>query len=136
MLSFNHASCFCTSYKIHSNLKCLRNPNQNENITPWKALKTPNFRHIHREKDKFTHIHTHIHGERQGPCWQCRWVWPLFTKYTSFFFHSFNHYPNKNMRVNIIKRQSEKTGESVGQNTVLISILQPPNVLSKTLSFN
>ena len=29
----------------------------------------------------------------------------------------------------IIERQSEKTGESIGQNYVLISILKPMNVL-------
>ena len=29
----------------------------------------------------------------------------------------------------IIERQSEKTGESIGQNSVLISILKPMNVL-------
>ena len=29
----------------------------------------------------------------------------------------------------ILKRQSEKTGESIGQNSVLISILKPMNVL-------
>ena len=29
----------------------------------------------------------------------------------------------------IIERQSEKTGESIGQNSVFISILKPMNVL-------
>ena len=29
----------------------------------------------------------------------------------------------------IVERQSEKTGESIGQNSVLISILKPMNVL-------
>ena len=62
-------------YKTHSNLKHLSNPNQNENITHWKAIKQSNFKHINREKRQTLHTHTHIHGERQRPRKQCRYQW-------------------------------------------------------------
>ena len=48
-----------TLYKTHSNLKHISNPNQNENITHWKAIKESDFTHINRKKRQTLHTYTY-----------------------------------------------------------------------------